>query len=254
MNLKDGFLEAGEEARRFVLSLQLTTPTQAETAVILIWYLTQGPEQMEVTVGELTSHLRGLGLWSKVDQSRLRTSLGRRKEVVRGRRADAFRIRADKRAALGETYAVRAAQPNTPGGGPILSTELTFGGRRHLQRLRAEINGTYESEFFNSCAVMCRRLAESLLIEVFVAGGHLGAISNADGGLKGLGDIIAIASSGSLVRLSRSTPRTLERIKAIGDAAAHSRYHLVSREEIEAANPGFRQTISELSIVAGLES
>ena len=219
----------------------------------LIWHLTQGGGSSDVALANIAVHLRELGLWSKVDKSRLRGSLRTRPEIIRGRGVDSFRIRSDLLEEIGATFTA-AAVSHRRETDAVLSSELTLGRRRHLQRLRAEINGTYQSGCFDSCAVMSRRLAEVLLIEAFANSGQMTAITSATGQLKGLADLIAIAINGSALRLSRTAPRTLEQVKSLGDAAAHSRYHLTSRQEIDALNLPFRHLISELSSLAGLDS
>jgi hypothetical protein len=53
----------------------------------------------------------------------------------------------------------------------ILPHALVRGTRGYLERVCFQINGCYEQGWFDACAVMMRRLVETLIIEAF-PGGH----------------------------------------------------------------------------------
>jgi hypothetical protein len=99
---------------------------------------------------------------------------------------------------------------------------------------------------------MCRRLVELLLIEAFEQSGHLSAITDGKGDLKTFGDIVAMAKSKQYIRLSRSAPAALDRVKQSGDSGAHSRFYPTKQRDIEELNPGLRQLVAELAAHAGL--
>ncbi|BCH35311.1 hypothetical protein MesoLjLc_72410 [Mesorhizobium sp. L-8-10] len=134
----------------------------------------------------------------------------------------------------------------------VIQNDLSLGGRSHLDQIRREANGCYDSGFYNACAMMCRRLVELLLIEAFQKGGHINAITAANGELRSFGDIIAATKSKQYVKLSRSAPSTLDKVKATGDAAAHHRYYNTSKRDIDDLNPNLRQLVAELAALAGL--
>ncbi len=49
----------------------------------------------------------------------------------------------------------------------IIYTPLVKGTRSYIEKISNQINGCYEQGWFDACAVMIRRLLETLIIEVF---------------------------------------------------------------------------------------
>jgi hypothetical protein len=91
---------------------------------------------------------------------------------------------------------------------------------------------------------------EILLIEAFSAAGTLSAIENSAGDIKSFGEIVRVASSKQHIRLSRTAPQALERLKLVGDAAAHHRFYSTTRRDIDELNPGLRHVVAELAALA----
>ena len=50
----------------------------------------------------------------------------------------------------------------------VLARSLVSNTRGYIERVVAQINGTYENGWYDGCAVMIRRLLETLIVEVFV--------------------------------------------------------------------------------------
>jgi hypothetical protein len=113
------------------------------------------------------------------------------------------------------------------------------------------LNGCYEAEFFDAAAVLIRRVTETVLIEAFEKKGQGGAIKSA-GEYLPFGDVIGIAGSGACFKLARGSARSLERIKAVGDTAAHHRTHITSKADIDEIAHEFRKVLGELLDLADL--
>jgi hypothetical protein len=225
---------------------------ELEIGVSLLWFLTHADPLVVVSAKEICDHMQDLGIRSGVNSSRLKSNLSKHPDVVKGRIAGTFRIKTGKSAPYDSKYADLRSPELTPIPDNFLPASISLGGRKHLESLRREINGGFEFGLYNSCAVMCRRLMECLLIEAFDVAGHKSAIIGGDGNLLGLNDILAKAKAGSSIKLSRSAPRVADKVKDSGDAAAHSRHYVTSRRDIDDLNPGFRQLISELASLAKL--
>ncbi|QYC10348.1 hypothetical protein [Brevundimonas nasdae] len=226
---------------------------ELEIGVSLLWYLTHSDADFFISAKEISDHMQDLGIRSGVNSSRLKSNLAKHPDVVRGRAAGTFRIKTGRSVPYETKYGDLRSPERIPVPDNFLPSSISLGGRKHLDSLRREINGTYEFGLYNSCAVMCRRLMECLLIEAFDFSGNKAAITGGDGNIVGLNDILAKAKSGSHVKLSRNAPRVVDRVKESGDAAAHSRHYITSQRDIEDLNPGFRQLISELASLANLQ-
>jgi hypothetical protein len=225
---------------------------ELEIGVSLLWFLTHADPQLTLTARDICEHMQDLGIRSGVNASRLKSNLAKHPDVVRGRTPHSFRIKAGKSSPYEAKYGDLRSLDSIEVPDNFLPSSVSLGGRKHLEAIRREINGSYEFGLFNSCAVMCRRLMECLLIEAFFATGNQAAITGIDGNLLSLNDLLAKAKSGAHIKLSRNAPRIAERVKETGDPAAHSRHYITSQRDIEDLNPGFRQLIAELSALAGL--
>ena len=238
--------------REFVASLAEEGLTNLQKAIALIWYKDHYSDNGELSGDEIADRLEQTGLTGQVNRTRLRGRLQKSPEVVRGQGRDAFRIPLSGRAQLDEKYLPLLERPRPTVSDRLLPRELVDGTRPYLEKMAFQANGCYDYGFYDACAVMCRRMVESLLIEAFHSAGHIGAITDGNGHLYGLEDIIGMANSGQYIKLPRGTGRTLDSIKSIGDTAAHDRYHIATKHDIHEFRAEFRKTISQLLAISGI--
>lgn len=135
----------------------------------------------------------------------------------------------------------------------VLPASLTRGTRGYIERIVNQINGTYEKGWFDACAVMIRRLIETLIIEVFEHAKISTKIKNKDGDFLFLNDLIDKVISESTWNLSRGTKTSLRKLKNIGDKSAHSRRFNARRWDIDKIVDGLRITSEELIYIASLK-
>ena len=95
-----------------------------------------------------------------------------------------------------------------------------------------QINGTYEYGWYDACAVMLRRLVESLIIEAYIFKGIADKIQE-DGSYVSLARLIDRACKEPKLRLSATTKRTLPRLKKLGDLSAHKTEYNTRRRYID---------------------
>lgn len=79
------------------------------------------------------------------------------------------------------------------------------------------------SSWYDACAVMIRRLIETLIIESYEAHSLSVKITNSSGDFFYLSDLISITLSETSWNLSRNAKKSLPKLKDIGDKSAHSR-------------------------------
>ena len=136
----------------------------------------------------------------------------------------------------------------------VLPHALVSGTRGYIERVVFQINGCYENGWFDGCAVMMRRLIETLIIEAFESKGLASHIQNPQiGDFLFLGDLIQRTLSESTWNLGRNTKKALPRLKDVGDQSAHSRRYNAHREDIDRLLPDFRTVCQELIYLAGLK-
>jgi hypothetical protein len=135
----------------------------------------------------------------------------------------------------------------------ILPFAIVRGTRGYVEKVVNQINGCYEKGWFDGCAVMMRRLIETLIIECFEHHKIVPKIKNPAGDFLYLGDLIDRTLQETAWDLSRNTKKGLPKLKAIGDQSAHGRRYNAHREDIDKVSTEFRVVCEELLYIAELK-
>lgn len=135
----------------------------------------------------------------------------------------------------------------------IILTSLVRGTRGYIERVANQINGAYENGWYDACAVMIRRLIETLIIEAFERHGIAQKIQNKSGDFLYLRDLIDMTLSESTWNLSRNAKQALQKLKDIGDKSAHSRRYIAQRGDLQPLLIDIRTVVQELLYVADLK-
>ena len=99
---------------------------------------------------------------------------------------------------------------------------------------------------YDACAVMMRKLIESLIIEVFEGCGLAERIKTGAGDFLPLDGLIGKIIGEPSWNLSRETRRALPAVKQVGDNSAHGRRFHAHRGDIDNLRTGFRAAVQEL--------
>jgi hypothetical protein len=128
---------------------------------------------------------------------------------------------------------------------------LTKTRRGYLIAIGREMNGCFESGWYNACAVMMRRLLETSIIEAFEAHHLEGQIKNPQGEFFQLTALIATALAETAWNLSRNTKQALPNLRDIGHTSAHARRFTAQKSDIERVQPHCRIALEEFLHLAG---
>lgn len=135
----------------------------------------------------------------------------------------------------------------------IVPPAVVRGTRGYIEKITNQVNGTYERGWYDSCAVMMRRLLETLIIEAFENHKLQSKITNSNGDYYYLSDLISAALAEPSWSLSRNTKSVLPKLKDVGDKSAHSRRFIAHRQDIEPLASDFRGVIQEFVYLANLK-
>lgn len=130
---------------------------------------------------------------------------------------------------------------------------LVRGTRGYIEKISNQINGAYENGWYDACAVMLRRLIETLIIEAFEFHKIDSTIKNSSGDFLFLRDLIDKALSEKAWNLGRNTKQALPRLKDIGDKSAHSRRFVAQRGDIQPLLGDIRTVVQEFIYLAQLK-
>ena len=135
----------------------------------------------------------------------------------------------------------------------VVPLTLVRDTRGYIERIANQVNGTYENGWYDACAVMIRRLLETLIIEVFEKHKIANKIKNPSGDFFYLGDLVNKTLQEPSWNLTRNCKQALPRIKDIGDKSAHSRRFNAVRGDLAPFLGDVRLVVQELLYLAELK-
>lgn len=135
----------------------------------------------------------------------------------------------------------------------VLPFSVISNTRGYIEKVVNQINGCYENGWYDGCAVMMRRLIETLIIECFEYHNISHKILNNSGDFYYLKDLIALTLTENIWNLGRNTKKALPKLKDIGDQSAHSRRFIAHREDIDKVISDFRTVVQELIFLSNLK-
>lgn len=136
---------------------------------------------------------------------------------------------------------------------PVVLMSLVQGTRGYIECIANQANGAYENGWYDACAVMLRRLLETLIIEAFEHHNIASKVKNGNDDFVYLRDLISATLSEQAWNLSRNTKAALPRLKDIGDKSAHSRRYNAHKHDIEKNLDDIRNVVQEMVYLAGLK-
>jgi hypothetical protein len=140
--------------------------------------------------------------------------------------------------------------PSTEG---VLPLDVVRGTRGYLENIVNQINGCYEHQWYDACSVMIRKLAEILIITVYEKKGVPHEIKGPDSNFLMLSRLIDAIKTKAAWGLGRETKPCLDKMKELGDRAAHNRHYLAKKTDVDAVVSGLRVTVDDLLHHAGLK-
>ncbi|MDY6948269.1 MAG: hypothetical protein SXG53_21385 [Pseudomonadota bacterium] len=222
-----------------------------ERAVALLWFYRESQEFEERTASELAADLNDEG-FPRSNTTRLHSQLMASKYTVRGTRARSFQVSLKRLGELQGKYGQLASVNVVTVEDVILPSAWFLGTRPFFEQVTRQINGAYQYRFYDACAVLCRRLMESLIIEIYIALRRAPEIRPGSGFLM-LDALIRKIKADSAIVLSRGAPSTMDEVKSLGDTAAHDRNYIT--EPIDLSDDfrlRYRRLIRELMGLASI--
>lgn len=129
----------------------------------------------------------------------------------------------------------------------VVPMAIVGGTRDYIEIVTRQVNETYRAECYDACAVMIRRLVETLIIEVYEAHGIADQIQDpATNGYVPLKKLIDKVKAESAWVLGRNVKTALSDLKDVGDWSAHGRRLYALREDIDRLRPHVRVVAQEL--------
>lgn len=135
----------------------------------------------------------------------------------------------------------------------VVPHSVVRGTRGYIEKVVNQANGCYENGWYDACAVLLRRLIETLIIEAFEKHSLSQKIKNSQGDFFYLRDLVGLCITEAAWNLSRNCKQALPKLKDLGDKSAHSRRYNAHRGDIDPLLADIRLVVQELVYLAGLK-
>lgn len=234
----------------FAKELAKLNLSHVERAIALLWYYRQTQEFEERTAAELANDLHDEG-FPKPNITWFRSNLTKSRFTVKGRRAGSFQLDVRRLSELDDKYSDLLKVKKVKVSDKIIPGEWINGTRVYLEKMVYQINGSYEFGFYDACATLCRRLMESLIVDVYISSKRAHDIQN-NGVFFGLEKLINTIKSDKSITIGRNTPKTMLEIKQLGDTSAHDRVYITQQQDIDDIKARYRRMIKDLLNAAGI--
>lgn len=224
-----------------------------ERAIALLWIRSSTEPAVQLSASKIARTLERAGI-GKHNSSRLEQRLRRDARTVV--RSGEFSLKLDKRSEVEEAFGKYAGPRPAPETDSVLDHELFANARPYTRKVVYQINASYDHALFDCCAVMCRRMLETLVIEAYE---NLSMEQNlktsANGHYLMFGSMIKqVEKDKQMLSMGRGAFNALKGLKGtktIGDASAHSRYYNALQSDIDDVKRELRVAAEALLHLAG---
>ena len=240
-----------DTAQDFLRALSTRDLTNLERAVAQLWWHSRADHTAARTPRQLADESTAAG-YPGQNVSRLARELDADPRTAKA--ADgAFRISIAARAPLDGLYGDLVDVRPAPKTDSVLPTNLFKGTRGYIEKVVYQLNASYSAGLFDCCAVMCRRLLETLIIEVYEAAGRANELNDPDGNFKMFSGLLAHLEADTKINLSRNAKGGLNSFKKLGDLSAHNRRFNAEADDIKRVRDELRVAAEELLHLANLK-
>ncbi len=234
----------------FLKNLASVNISNTERAIALIWYAGIEDNLRDISVRDIASIFEAAG-YPKQNQSRLKAAISKDRRTSKTREGH-YRINVKSRAKLDDSYLALVDHRPIKRSSSVVPLDLYRGTHAYIEKVASQLNASYDSALYDCCAVMCRRLLETLIIEVYEAKGEADKLKNQDGHFHMFSGLKSVIENDDEISLSRNTKQGLSDFKKLGDLSAHSRRFNARKNDIDRNIDGIRVAGEELLHLAGL--
>jgi len=226
--------------------------TTVDRAVALLWLAGQEDPTTGMSGKDVARVLEIAGFPSQ-NASRLQTQMEGDSRTAKAT-AGGLRLRPASRRMLDPLLSKIVGPRPIARSDSIIPMEILERTRRdYLRRVGHQINASYDARIYDCCAVMLRRLIETLVIEVFENASMLDAIQSASGSLCMLNELLAtLHKNNTRFHVGRNSHRGLSELKDLGDKSAHNRRFNATQSDIDRLRADIRTAVDELVHLAAL--
>jgi hypothetical protein len=233
--------------------LKKLSKSNAEKAIALLWFFDQDQPDAARTSGQLTKVLGDHHLGTP-NQTTL--AEGIRKTRLTSESKNGFQLKPGSRRIIREWLPdLEGIQPAMDHVSGFVPEPIWRNTRGYIEEVCRELNGCFQHAYYNSAAVMLRRLLETLIIEAYEHLGRENEIKNNSGNylmLSELAERVCGENGSKGLNLGRDSKSALKDARHLGNWSAHARRFLAHASDLTKLQAGMRILVQELVQIADL--
>jgi hypothetical protein len=226
--------------------------TNAEKALAVLWYFDRLQPDAARTSGQLTKVFTDHHIGTP-NQTALADAI--RKTKLANELKIGFSLKPGSRKIIRDWLPqdLDGVQPTIDQSQGYLPEHIWKNSRGYIEVVCRELNGSFYSAYYNSAAVMLRRLLETLIIETYEHLGRENEIKDGGGNFFMLSDLAdrACGEKGHAgINLGRDSKTALKDARNVGNWSAHARRYLAHANDLTKLQNGVRLLAQELILIA----
>jgi hypothetical protein len=240
-----------ESTLEFLDELARRESGNVEAAVALMWFLGH-VDPGASTKARALCQLMEKARFPRQNSTRMEAALRKDRRVVR--RADGtFHIRAAAANGLEEAFGSLLQDRPVRHHDGVLPAGLFKETRGYIGKVVDQLNASYEAGLHDCCAVMCRRLLETLIIEVYEGKGFAEDLKGTDNRFMMFSGLLGVIENEKRFTLGRNALDGLKAFKRLGDQSAHDRHFNARADDIKRIRDGLRSATEALVNLANFK-
>ena len=227
--------------------------SNAEKALVILWYFDREQPDIIKTAGQLTKVLGDHHLGTP-NQTALAEAI--RKTKLANESRGGFSLKP------GSRKMIRDWLPDLDGIQPVIDQVSGYlpepiwkNTRGYIEEVCRELNGSFHHAYYNAAAVMLRRLLETLIIEAYEHLKRESEIKDGGGNYLMLSELAerACGEKGHKgISLGRDSKKALREARNVGNWSAHARRFLAPAGDLTKFQSDMRLLVQELVQIADL--
>ena len=214
---------------------------------LLWWHSKHGKKIVEFQ--EMSEQLKNAGFGS-INVAREKGRLRKDKRVVSSDKGISFGLNVRALKQLDEKHLNCLENKPLPKSETLFQDNLFKNTRGYIHNIIKQINLSYDYQLYDCCAVMIRRLLETLIIEVYEGLNRAEEIKNSDQQFLMFSGLLSFLKNDKKINLGRQTLEGLDGFKKIADSSAHNRRFNASKKDIDDKLDGVKLAVTELRQLA----
>ncbi len=215
-----------------------------DRAVAVLWFHSLQKENKGLRIKEVSQYIEQAGC-AKQNVTNIKQFFRRDRRVIKGA-GNTFLLRPEALTELNKKYLpIIKAKPLIKCDA-VIPTDLFENAKGYIKKVVLQLNASYLYSLFDCCAVMCRRLLESLIIETYEALNKADEIKNHDGHYMMYSGLLNYIENDNKINLGRNTVKGLKNFKRLGDLSAHNRRFNARKNDIDQIKIDLRISCEEL--------